>query len=62
MEIRKKLQENPHIFGSRSGENRVANFRTFPYQVYYYIDQETVVVFAVLHAYRDRDRVAKIST
>ncbi len=52
-----KLQDNPYTFGFRFEEFRTANLQIFPYQVHYKIIEENqeVIVFAVLHAYRDPD-------
>jgi len=52
-----QLQNNPHIFGFRFEEFRTANLQIFPYQVHYRIEENTntVIVFAVLHGYRNPD-------
>ncbi len=56
-----QLEENPKIFGVRFKKFRTANLNIFPYQVHYQIDEvnNTVVVFAVLHANRDPDFILK---
>lgn len=52
-----QLQNNPQIFGFRFNEFRTAALQIFPYQVHYIIEEGswTVIIFAVLHAYRDPD-------
>ena len=50
-----KLQENPYMYGFRFEEFRTANLSIFPYQIHFKIDyaNNTIIVFAVLHAYRN---------
>lgn len=52
-----QLQNNPHTFGYRFEEFRTANLQIFPYQVHYRIDEynHSVIIFAVLHGYRNPD-------
>jgi plasmid stabilization system protein ParE len=52
-----KISSNPLIFGFRFEEFRTANLNIFPYQVHYIIEEDnfSVIIFAVLHAYRDPD-------
>ena len=52
-----QLQGNPQIFGFRFNAFRTANLQIFPYQVHYRIKEEhsAVIIFAVLHAYKDPD-------
>lgn len=47
--IIKKLQENPLIFGFRSGSVRVANIRKFRYQIHYHIEEDFVFIIAIKH-------------
>jgi plasmid stabilization system protein ParE len=44
---------HPETFGFRFNEFRTANLSIFPYQVHYIIAESTIIIFAVLHAYRD---------
>lgn len=49
------LKKRPLTYGSRFDSFRMANLDIFPYQVHYIIEGEnsTVIIFAVLNAYRD---------
>ncbi len=51
------LQKRPKTFGFRYQAFRTVNLQVFPYQLHYQIDEKRhqVVVFAVLHGYRDPD-------
>lgn len=53
------LRNRPKTFGFRFKEFRTANLNIFPYQVHYKIEEENhcVIVFAVLHGYRDPEFV-----
>jgi hypothetical protein len=49
-----KIKANPFSFGYRYEQFRTANFKTFPYQVHYLIQEENlkIILFAVLHGFR----------
>lgn len=51
----KRISNNPYTFGKRFKNFRTANLSVFPFQVHYTIDEEknVVIIFAILHAYRD---------
>lgn len=50
-----EIKNHSFAYGFRSDNFRAANLSVFPYQVHYFISEEdvTVIIFAVLHAYRD---------
>jgi hypothetical protein len=52
-----EIKSHPFSFGFRFPDFRTANLSVFPYQVHYIIDEANAVliIFAVLHAYRDPD-------
>lgn len=52
-----EIRINPLIFGFRFEKFRTANLSVFPYQVHYILDEAnaTILIFAVLHAYRNPD-------
>ncbi len=54
-EIVAKIRNKPFNFGFRFDEFRTANLSVFPYQIHYIVDEanSTIIIFAVLHAYRD---------
>ena len=51
------IARNPEAFAIRYQDVRAANFRTFPYAAYFFIDQPSATVFimAILHASRHPD-------
>ena len=50
----KKIKTNPFSFGSRHESFRTANFKIFPYQIHYLIQESDlkIILFAVLHGFR----------
>lgn len=52
-----KIKNNPAAFGFRYDHFRTANLPVFPYQIHFFIDDRNsiVIIFAVLHAFRDPD-------
>lgn len=51
----KKIKTNPFSFGSRHESFRTANFKIFPYQIHYLIQESElkIILFAVLHGFRN---------
>jgi hypothetical protein len=51
----KKIKTNPFSFGSRHESFRTANFKIFPYQIHYLIQEADlkIILFAVLHGFRN---------
>ena len=47
------LQQNPQHFQKRYNEVRVIFIRTFPFSLYYTIENKIIFVHAVLHTRRD---------
>jgi plasmid stabilization system protein ParE len=56
-----RLANNPQTYGSRFKEFRTANLLIFPFHVHCKIEEakNTVIIFAVLHAYMDQDFIVK---
>ena len=50
-----KIKANPFSFGYRHEQFRTANFKIFPYQIHYLIQEEDfkIILFAVLHSFRN---------
>ena len=46
------IQTNPQLYQIRSGTERAAVIRKFPYKIIYRIEGNTVVVFSVFHTSR----------
>lgn len=49
------LQQNPQHFQKRYKEVRVVFIKSFPFGIYYTIENKTIFVHAVLHTRRDPD-------
>jgi len=49
------IQQSPLIYARRLDEIRRINLRRFPYGLFYFLDEDTVVVLALLHGKRDQD-------
>jgi plasmid stabilization system protein ParE len=48
-----EISENPHQYARVHNEIRRAMTRRFPFGIFYRVETECVVVFAVMHASRD---------
>ncbi len=50
-----KIKANPFSFGFRHEQFRPANFKIFPYQIHYLIQEAelNIILFAVLHGFRN---------
>ena len=49
----KQIKENPFRYQIRYDEIRVVLLKTFPYLIHFSIDNETIVIKAVLHTSRN---------
>jgi plasmid stabilization system protein ParE len=49
------LGDEPLLFAVRFADVRRANLRKFPFGMFYFVADETVVVIGVLHAARDTE-------
>jgi len=52
-EVMSKLCKHPNIYPAVHHQIRRAFIRRFPFGIFYLVENETVVVLAVLHARRD---------
>ena len=50
------LEENPQIYQSVYRESRRALMARFPYSIYFLVEENLVIVFAVVHQSRDDER------
>ncbi len=48
-----RIQRTPRAFASVHGEVRCARLRRFPHGIFYWIEDEQIVVFAIWHGRRD---------
>lgn len=48
-----RIQRTPRAFTAVHGEVRHARLRRFPHGVFYWIEDEQIVVFAIWHSRRD---------
>jgi len=52
----RNVERHPEAFSMIRGEVRRAFIRRFPYGVFYLVEQERIIVLAILHASRDPKR------
>ena len=48
-----RIRRTPRAFASVHGEVRCARLRRFPHGIFYWIEDEQIVVFAIWHGRRD---------
>lgn len=51
--VRNQLLQNPGAFPIIFGNVRRANFRKFPYSLFFVVERESVVIYAVFHQKRN---------
>ncbi|MCE9555219.1 MAG: type II toxin-antitoxin system RelE/ParE family toxin [Planctomycetes bacterium] len=52
-EVLSRIARNPEMFGRIRRQIRCAMFHRFPYNVYFRVDGDSVLIFGVFHASRD---------
>jgi plasmid stabilization system protein ParE len=53
LELQRRLEENPYQFTTVLEEIRRANFVRFPYSVFFSIEQNVSIIYAVFHQKRN---------
>jgi len=53
------LEQNPHQFPAVIGDIRRANFRRFPYSIFFELDQAAVFILAIFHQSRNPEEWKK---